>query len=146
MIEFTFKDKHKFLAKLEDVLKIGFSPNKMKIIMPHPDHDVEHLMEKYVPKSKLKFFTLVGALIGCISGFALTGLTVWDWPLITGGKPLMSWPAFVVIAFELTILIGVLVSFGGFIFLARFPDFKRIISPENYGNEYILQMESEDKT
>ena len=51
--------------------------------------------------SPVRLFTLVGALLGCTAGFSLPIYTVSAWPLITGGKPLFSIPAFVVIAFEL---------------------------------------------
>ena len=54
--------------------------------------------------SPVRVFVLVGGLLGCLSGFALPIYTVLDWPLITGGMPLISIPPFVVIAFELTIL------------------------------------------
>lgn len=145
MTEYSFKEKHKFMEKLDGLLKSGFSPNKMRIMLPHPDHDVEHLMEKYVPKSKMKYVALVGALLGCSFGFGMTIFMSMDWALITGGKPIISLPAFVIIAFELTILFGALVSFTGFIILARLPDFRRIITPEDHGNEYILQIESEDE-
>jgi molybdopterin-containing oxidoreductase family membrane subunit len=145
MIEFSFQDKKKFMEKLNEVYESGFSPKKVRVILPHPDHDVEHLVEEYLPKSKLKYFSLAGALAGCILGFGFTAFTVLDWPLITGGKPLLSWPAFVVIAFELTILLGAIVSFGGFLFLAKMPDFKGILTPEDHGNEYVIQIENEDK-
>ncbi|NOX38080.1 MAG: DUF3341 domain-containing protein [Calditrichaeota bacterium] len=143
--EYKFEDREEFLKKLEEVLASGISPRKVNAIFPHPDHEVEEIFEKYVPKSKLKFFTLLGGLSGTISGFALTILTVLHWPLITGGKPLISIPAFIVIAFEMTILFGALASVTGFVLLSRIPNFKRILYPEDYGNEYVLQIEREDQ-
>ncbi len=143
--EYKFEDREEFLKKLEEVLASGISPRKINAIFPHPDHEVEEIFEKYVPKSKLKFFTLLGGLSGTIGGFALTILTVLHWPMITGGKPLISIPAFIVIAFEMTILFGALASVTGFVLLSRVPNFKRILYPEDYGNEYVLQIEREDR-
>ena len=58
--------------------------------------------------SPVRLFTLIGGLTGCAAGF---GMTIWmshDWPIVVGGKPIGSIPPYVVIAFELTILLGAL--------------------------------------
>ena len=86
---------------------------------PAPHHDIEAALDE--PVSPVRTFTLVGALLGCASGFALPIATVRDWPLITGGKALISIPPFVVIAFELTILFGALAGMLGFLTLSRLP-------------------------
>ena len=86
---------------------------------PVPHHDVEAALAE--PVSPVRTFTLVGALLGCASGFALPIATIRDWPLITGGKALYSIPPFVVIAFELTILFGALAGMLGFLTLSRLP-------------------------
>lgn len=145
MMEFRFDDKASFLEKLEELLESGVSPRKMTVIMPHPDHDVEHLIEHYDKPSKLKYFTLAGGLTGCITGYAFTNWTALDWPLITGSKPLMSWAPYTVIAFELTILFGALVSFAGLLLLGRLPRFSRIVTEEveDYGNQFVIMIEDE---
>jgi hypothetical protein len=61
-------------------------------------------------------------------GFALTIWTALKWNLITGGKPVVSIPPFVVIAFELTILLGGLCTLLGLLVTARLPSFK--MSPQ----------------
>ncbi|MBI4544554.1 MAG: DUF3341 domain-containing protein, partial [Gemmatimonadetes bacterium] len=66
-------------------------------------------------------FTLVGGLTGAATGFALPIFTSLDWPLITGGKPIISLPPFVIIAFELTILFGALSTVLGLLINARLP-------------------------
>jgi molybdopterin-containing oxidoreductase family membrane subunit len=141
----TFSKRTEFISKLKGLLESGISPKKLKVVMPHPDHEVDEIVEKYVPPSKLKYFTLAGGLSGFIGGFALTIGTVLDWPLITGGKPLISIPAFIVIVFEMTILLGATASLLGFLILSRLPSFKSIISPEEYGNEFVIIMDKGDK-
>lgn len=143
--EYRFQDREEFLQKLEEVLASGVSPKKVNVFYPHPDHEIEEVFEKYVPKSKVKYFTLLGGLAGTITGFAFTIYTVLSWPLISGGKPLVSIPAFIVIAFELTILFGALSSLLGFAFFSRLPNIPKIFEPEDYGNEFVLQIEREDK-
>ena len=94
-----------------------------------------------VPASPLKFFTGTGAALGFVSGFGLTLYTVWHWPMITSGKPLFSLPPFTIIAFELTILFGALASLLGFLHLARLPDLKNVLAPEETGNRFVIVVE-----
>ena len=89
----------------------------VEIFSPLPQHDLEHAL--HTPESPVRMFTLVGGLTGAASGFALATWTSLDWPLVTGGKPIVSLPAFVVIAFELTILIGALSTVLGLFINAR---------------------------
>lgn len=97
--------------------------SRVDAFSPAPDHTLEQLMGARV--SPVRLFILFGALLGCTIGFALPIYTVSSWPLITGGKPLLSIPAFVVIAFELTILFGAIFGMLGFLLLARVPRLRR---------------------
>ncbi len=58
------------------------------------------------PRSPIAFASLPGAVIGAGAGLALTIGTSVLWHLVTGGKPVVSIPPFVVISFELAILVG----------------------------------------
>jgi len=89
---------------------------------PFPEHHIEEALG--YKESPVRVFTLVGALTGAAAGFAFTIFSVQDWPLIVGGKPLLSIPAFVVIAFEMTILFGALATLIGLFILARIPKFQ----------------------
>jgi UDP-glucose 4-epimerase len=79
---------------------------KLTVYSPAPDHNIEHAL--HPAQSPVRIFTLVGGLTGTATGFALPTWTSLDWPLVTGGKPIISLPAWVIIAFELTILFGAL--------------------------------------
>ena len=89
---------------------------------PFPEHEIEHALG--YGASPVRLFTLVGGLTGAATGFAFTIFTSMDWPLVTGGKPILSIPAYVVIAFELTILFGVLSTVIGVFWNMRIPDLK----------------------
>ena len=110
---------------------------------PAPDHTLEQLMGARI--SPVRLFILIGALLGCTIGFSLPIYTVSSWPLITGGKPLLSFPAFVVIAFELTILFGAIFGMLGFLLLAGLPRLKRRhlgdrrFSNNNFGVEIMCE-------
>jgi len=80
------------------------------------NHEVEEALG--ITSSPVRLFTLIGGLTGCAAGF---GMTLWmsvDWPLLVGGKPIASVPPYVVLAFELTILIGALSTVAGTLILS----------------------------
>ncbi len=58
------------------------------------------------PRSRVGFGVFVGTVTGVVAGYALCAATSADWALVTGGKPILSWPAFTVIAFEVAVLVG----------------------------------------
>ncbi len=58
------------------------------------------------PRSRLGGGVFLGTVVGVASGYALCVATSLAWPLVTGGKPIVSWPAFTVIGFEAAVLIG----------------------------------------
>ncbi len=92
---------------------------------PVPLPEFEEALTGYgLPRSPVRLFTLVGALTGTVSGFALTIWSALKWDLITGGKPVVSIPPFVIIAFELTILLGGLCTLLGLLVTARLPRFR----------------------
>ena len=127
MKQFTFDDKDPFLAKLRELLAAGTPAQRIEITTPFPVHDALHLLK--TPVSPLKYFTFTGALTGFCAGFALTIYSATSWPMIHGGKPIVSLPPFMIIAFELTILLGALASLLGFLHLARLPAPKHILAP-----------------
>jgi hypothetical protein len=84
---------------------------KMVVYSAAPNHELEEALSHRV--SPVRLFTLIGGLTGCAAGF---GMTIWmshDWPTVVGGKPIGSIPPYVVIAFELTILLGALSTVAG---------------------------------
>ena len=76
------------------------------VYSPAPNHEIEEALNHRV--SPVRLFTLIGGLSGCTAGFAMTIWMSYDWPVIVGGKPIASIPPYVVIGFELTILLGAL--------------------------------------
>ena len=78
----------------------------MVVYSPAPNHELEEALNHRV--SPVRLFTLIGGLTGCAAGFGMTLWMSYDWPVLVGGKPIGSIPPYVVIAFELTILLGAL--------------------------------------
>jgi hypothetical protein len=104
---------------LEDLKAKGY--HDLTVYTPVPIHEIEDVLERDRPVSRVRLFTLIGGLSGTASGFFLTIWSSLQWGLITGGKPVASIPPYVVIAFELTILFGGVATLLGLIVLARLP-------------------------
>jgi hypothetical protein len=89
---------------------------------PVPLEEFEEALTGFgLPKSPVRLFTLVGGLTGTVTGFWLTLWSSLKWGLIVGGKPVVSIPPYVVIAFELTILLGGLCTLLALLVLSRLP-------------------------
>jgi len=91
------------------------------VYTPLPVEEIEDAVEHGKPVSPVRLFTLVGGLTGTLTGFALTIWSSLKWDLVVGGKPVVSIPPFVIIAFELTILLGGLCTLLGLLVLGRLP-------------------------
>jgi Protein of unknown function (DUF3341) len=110
------------LQAIRDLRAKGFSD--LTVYTPIPVEEIEHEVEKVRPLSKVRLFTLVGALTGTATGFFLTIWSSLKWELVTGGKAPVSIPPFVIIAFELTILLGCLASALAILVLGQLPRLK----------------------
>lgn len=144
MDRYEFDDKHEFVKKLEQLVHSGVPRNTIRTFTPYLVHEAEELLDS--SQSGVRFFTGAGAVTGLAAGFAFTIFTVFDWPstLITGGKPLVSLPAFLVIAYELTILIGCLTAFVGFLGLARMPVIASMFSSKKeFHRKFVIEVGSE---
>ena len=71
--------------------------------------------------SRVRLFTLIGGLAGVVTGYAVTIWMAVDWPIMIGGKPFASIPTYTIIAFELTILFGGLMTLIGLLAVGKLP-------------------------
>lgn len=87
---------------------------------PYP---VEELGEALaLPRSKVPLIVLAGGLLGGFGGWLLQFWSqVIRYPLNVGGRPYNSWPAFIVVIFECTILFAAISGVVGMIALNRLP-------------------------
>jgi hypothetical protein len=72
--------------------------------------------------TRLPAIVLCGGLTGAAAGFAMQYIAnVWHFPINIGGKPLNSWPAFIVPTFECTILFSAFSALLGMLALNGLP-------------------------
>jgi hypothetical protein len=73
-------------------------------------------------KNRVPLVTLIGALIGGISGYLMQyWIAAIDYPVNIGGRPYHSWPSFIVVTFEMTILFGGIFAVLGMLALNGLP-------------------------
>jgi len=120
--------------------RAGFQP---KAYMPYPDHHIEHALG--YDQSPVRVWTLVGGLTGAATGLAFPVWTSVDWPLVVGGKPIVSIPPYIIITFELMVLFGALSTIIGLFVLSRLPRVKPAIiyDPEFTAGRYGVYVEAE---
>ena len=106
------------LAAAERAKKAGYS--NMDAYTPFP---MEELTEALgIKQSKLSLFVLCCGIAGGLTGFFLPYFAAAiDYPLNIGGRPLNSWPYWIPITFELTILFAAIGAVVGMIFRNGLP-------------------------
>ena len=94
----------------------------LSIYSPVPYHALEHAIEQ--GPSLVRWVCFAGGVTGITAGFALCIYSVLSWPLVVGGKELISLPPFVVIGYECMILLGGIFNLLGMLALGRLPHVK----------------------
>ena len=91
----------------------------MEAYTPLPLHGLSDILGY---KNDLPLVVLIGGIVGACVGFGLQYWTsVIDYPVNIGGRPLNSWPAFIVPTFETTILFAAFSAVFGMLFLNGLP-------------------------
>ncbi len=105
---------------VQETVKAGYT--RYDVHSPYPIHGIERSMR--LRTSPLGYFALAFGLLGAFGSVGLmTWITLVDYPLVIGGKPFWSWPAFVPVAFELTVLsASVLTVVTMIVLYFRFPN------------------------
>ena len=124
----------------KETVKAGYT--KFDTNTPYPIHGIEKAMS--LKPSFVGFITLVFGLSGAAFAFLMMSwMTTSSYPLIIGGKPYFTWPAFVPITFEVTVLFSAVGTALALLFvLFRFPnvshpihdtDYIKAVSADKYG-------------
>ena len=97
----------------------GFSPEEYDVMTgaPYP----EGAFGEHHPRHRLYVWPFIGAALGLTMAILLTVGTQISFPLVTGGKPILSIPPMAIIAYEGTMLGAILFTVIGIIFESRLP-------------------------
>jgi mono/diheme cytochrome c family protein len=119
-INALFKTPDEIIHAAEAARAAGYE--KFDVHTPYPVHGMDAAMN--LKPSKIGRFALVFGLLGAVSAIGfISWTTTVDYPLTIGGKPFWSWPAYVPISFELTVLsVAVLSTIAMIVFYFKFPN------------------------
>jgi hypothetical protein len=114
---------------LEELRAKGY--HDLTVYTPIPVHEIEDVLERDRPVSRVRVFTLLGGLAGLVAAWLLTQWTSMKWGLFVGGKPPIGFPVsppYIVIMFEMMVLFGGVAAVIGMVVLGRLPRFRRSAS------------------
>ncbi len=104
-------------AAAEAVRALRAGGFEVRAAMPAPFPEVLEALGG--PRSGIGLAAASGALAGLACGTLLTVGTSLAWPIFTGGKPILSFPAFAVVVFEVTVLLGSLATLAALAVASR---------------------------
>lgn len=93
---------------------------KLDAYTPFPVEELSDAL--HLHKNKLPLIVLIGGIVGGLTGYLLQYyVTVMYFPINVAGRPLHSWPAYIIITFELTILFAAISAVLGLLGLCGLP-------------------------
>ena len=93
---------------------------RMDAYTPYPIEELAEALK--LPRTKLPVLVFIGGALGCATGLAMQWFaTAVHYPLNVGGRPLASWPSYIPITFELTVLFAAITAVLGMLGLNGLP-------------------------
>lgn len=141
-----FTEPEDLLSAIERAREEGFT--KYDAFSPYPLHEFTHAMG--ATHSKLPWIVLGGGIVGALTGWALQyWVNVSAYPMNIGGRPFNSWPAFIIVIFELTILFAAFSAVLGMFALNGMPKpYHPLFNVERFSgaskDRYFLYIEVRD--
>lgn len=113
-----FEHEEQYIAAVRQTAAAGYT--RMDAYSPFPVEGVADSMG--FRRTWIPLIVLIGGIVGLIGGYLLQyWVAAIAYPLNVGGRPLNSWPMFVPISYELTILFAAFSGLIGMLILNRLP-------------------------
>lgn len=138
-----YKDEHHLIdvaEKLRD-MKVPIQD----IYTPFPVHGLDEAMG--IKRSRLPYVTFIAGGAGLMLSLLFQYWTsVVDWPINVGGKPFNSFPAFIPVSFEITVLLGAFVTVFAFFAKAKLYPGKKAVTLDvrASSDRFVIAIEKKD--
>lgn len=137
-----FKKEEELLAVAREARMAGFVIHD--VFTPFPVHGLDAAVG--LRRSRLTWIAFAAGAIGLTFGLGLQMWTsAYDWPLNVGGKPFNSFPLFIPVTFELTVLFSGLIAIGVLFLRNRLWLFsKRLVFDRVTDDSFVIVLKQTD--
>ncbi len=141
-----FPDPNALVAAARKTREAGY--RKMDAFSPFPIEELSDALGHH--HDPLPLLVLIGGIVGGACGFLFQyWASAIDYPINVGGRPLLSWPSFIPVTFEMTILVAAFVAVLGMLGLNGLPmPYHPVFNVERFvnasRNRFFLCIESTD--
>jgi len=141
-----FSDPNELVAAARDTHLEGY--RRFDCYTPFPIEELADVMHQH--HSLLPLLVLIGGICGCVGGYAMQyWVAAVAYPVNVGGRPFHSWPAFIPVTFECTILVAALTAVFGMLALNGLPmPYHPVFNVPRFAlasrNRFFLCIESKD--
>jgi hypothetical protein len=142
-----FNDPETLLAATKKTVAEGY--RKMEAYSPFPVEGLDETLG--FQRSRVPLITLIGGIAGGVGGFFMQWFSATiHYPINIGGRPLNSWPMFIPITFEMTILCAAIAAVLGMLGLNGLPmPYHPLFNVERFelasNDRFFLCIESNDQ-
>ena len=113
-----FETPEQLVAAAQKANEQGY--RKMEAYSPLPIQELPAAMG--LGRTRLPWAVLLGGIIGGLTGYFTQYIAlVWWYPINVGGRPYHSWPSFVPVTFEMTVLLSALTGVATLMIASRLP-------------------------
>jgi hypothetical protein len=141
-----FDDPGSLVSAAHRAREAGY--RRMDAYTPYPIEELHEAL--HIHDARLTKLVLAGGMAGCLGGYGLQyWVSVMAYPVIVAGRPLHSWPAFIPVTFECTILAASLTAVFGMLALNGLPQpFHPVFNVARFAlasrNRFFLCIEARD--